>query len=251
MGDGLLCRLASLPILPMVTPNKVVQPIHRDEVVEGILAAADSQTGGVLALAGPAPVAFGKVLQAFASAYYGHKLPILPVPLKLALLACDATAYIPLIPTVDRERVLGLSGTLPIESGADLDRLGVTVRPMSERLKFEPMGRRALIAEARALFGQVLGVSPGGALLRRYARGVTGSAIARPRLLPQWFEPLTGNSVLAERLRMASRLAEASAGGEGQLAKGSRFTRLLRLTGAMLRECLMLPTRWLGTLRAS
>ncbi|WP_339345896.1 NAD-dependent epimerase/dehydratase family protein [uncultured Sphingomonas sp.] len=239
---GLLAKLATLPLLPMIEPHRTVQPIHLDEVVDGILAAADGQAGGVRALAGPQQVAFGDVLRLLARQYRGRRLPIIPVPLSLALFACDMTARLPLIPTVDRERVLGLAGTEPIDSAADLAALGVAVRPIGERLAREPAGRRALLAEGRA-FLRHAGIAPTPALLRRYARAWPEGAIARPRLPLRWCEPLGSDTPLGRRLRVAARIAEASAPGEAALAAGSRIARLARLAAHGAYDALCLPLR--------
>jgi nucleoside-diphosphate-sugar epimerase len=239
---GLLCGLARLPALPMIEPARTVQPIHLDEVVRGALAAADGRASGVLALAGPGQVAFGDVLRALAKTFGGGRLRILPMPLRLALLACDVSARLPLFPTVDKERVLGLAGTEPIESALDLARLGLDVQPITAMLPREPAGRRALLAEGRA-FLRHAGIAPTSALLRRYARALPEGAIARPHWLLRWREPIGGASELGKRLRIAARIAEASAPGEAMLARGSLFR--LVLEGAF--EMLLLPTRLIAT----
>ncbi len=243
---GLLCRLAGMPILPMIEPGRMVQPIHLDEVVRGMLAAADGRATGVLALAGAEQIAFGDVLRALSQAYGGKRLPILPVPLRLALLACDFSALVPLMPTVDRERVLGLAGTERIDSAFDLMRLGVTVEAFAERLAKEPAGRRALLAEGND-FLRHAGIAPTSALLRRYARAVPGGAIVRPHWGLRWREPLTATSPLGKRLRIAARIAEASAPGEAMLARGSRAGRLFGLTIRGMLELVLLPTRLLAS----
>jgi NADH dehydrogenase len=247
---GLLCRLSQLPVLPMVDPQRMVQPIHIDEVVRGILAAADGAVTGMLRLAGPRPIGFGELLRVLARSYGGRRLAIVPVPLRLALFACDMTARLPLIPTVDRERVLGLAGTAPMECSSDLHLLGVDVRPLAERLAREPAGRRATLAEGRAFLRLAMDAEPGAALIRRYARAVTTGAICRPQLLLRWREPIWGDVEFAKRLRVASRIAEASVSLEATLARGTRLGRLVRLVGAMALEAVMLPSRLMASLMA-
>lgn len=244
---GLLCRLARLPALPMIEPHRTVQPIHLDEVVRGTLAAADGRAHGVLALAGPDQIAFGDVLRALALAFGGKRLRILPIPLRLALLGCAISARLPLFPTIDKERVLGLAGTEPIESALDLARLGLDVAPMAVRLPREPAGRRALIAEGRA-FLRHAGIVPTSALLRRYALAVPEGAIVRPHRALRWREPLGASSVLGQRLRVAARIAEASAPGERMLSSGSRPARLFRLAIEGLFELLLLPSRMIASI---
>lgn len=243
----LLCRISALPLLPMVAPHRTVQPIHRDEVVQGILGAVDKQKTGTFALAGPMPIPFGEFLRSLAKAYYGRTLIILPVPLKLALIGCDMTAVVPLVPTIDRERVLGLVGTEPIASSKDLEELGVVVSPVAQRLALEPAGIRALLSEARAFLRYVLRKSPSPAMLARYARSWPEGAIARPHILLRWREPLALSSGLSLRLRVASRIAEASRQGEVALSHGTRSMRLMWLVGALSIEAVVLPTRLLAS----
>lgn len=243
---GLLCGLSRLPALPMIEPRRAVQPIHLDEVVRGALAAADGRVGGVLALAGAEQIAFGDVLQALALTFGGKRLPILPIPLRLALFACDVSARMPFLPTIDRERVLGLAGTEPIDSAFDLVRLGLDVQPMTVRLPAEPAGRRALLREAYA-FLRYAGIRPTPALLRRYARALPEGAIARPHWGLRWREPLTATGAFSKRLRIAARIAEASAPGEMILMRGSRAGRLFGLALQGLFEVLLLPTRLLAS----
>lgn len=244
---GLLCRITRLPILPMIDPHRCVQPIHRDEVADGIFAAIDKRLIGVFALAGPEPMPFGEVLRSLACGYGGRRLPVLPVPLRLALLGCDVTAKLPLFPTVDRERVLGLAGTEPIDAAEDLATLGIVVRPLAQGLAREPLGRRALIAEAKAFLRHAVPVAPEAALIKRYVRAFPDGAISRPRLLLGWREPVRG--ALAARLRVAARIAEAGAAANATLSGGSRFGRLAVLGVTILLEALKLPSRSLAGLR--
>jgi hypothetical protein len=161
------------------------------------------------------------------------------------LLACDVSARLPLLPTIDKERVLGLAGTEPIDSALDLVRLGVDVQPLTARLSREPAGRRALLSEASMFLGYA-GVRPTPALLRRYARALPEGAIARPHWGLRWREPLTAAGALAKRLRIAARIVEASAPGERMLMRGSRARRLLDLALQGAVELLVLPSRLLA-----
>lgn len=244
---GLLCRITRLPFLPMIDPHRPVQPIHRDEVARGILAAIDRSLCGVLALAGPVPLPFGELLKTLARAYRGRRLPILPVPLRLALLGCAATVRLPFLPTVDRERVLGLAGTEPIDAADDLARLGLVVVPLARGLAREPEGRRALLREAHAFLRHAGGRPPRPALAKRYARAFPGGAIARPHLPLSWREPLRGGTALADRLRAAARIAETESG----LAGGSRTQRLAGLAAVLLGEVCKLPLRLIPSLGRS
>jgi nucleoside-diphosphate-sugar epimerase len=257
---GLLCRLVGLaPVLPMVDPWREVQPIHVDEVAAGLLALADNETSGWIGLAGTASLPFGKFLKALARHLHGKSLPIVPVPLRLALLACDATAKLPLVPTVDRERVLGLAGFVPMPCADHLKALGLTIRPLEIGLAGEPRARRLRIADARAGLRYVLGRRPGLDLLRRGVRAVEVSDPAAAAVIPtlcriapfllRAIEPIGGHAPLKRRLELFAALAEASPEGES-LLRGENTPRWLRLAkagGHLMGETILFPIRTMAT----
>ena len=257
---GLLCRLVGIaPVLPMIDPWREVQPIHLDEVCRGLLLLADNDMTGWVGLAGPEPLSFGKFLKTLAGTLYGKSLPIVPIPLRLALLACDVTAKLPLLPTVDRERVLGLAGFQPMPCAEHLRALGLTVRPVATGLAAEPMARRLRIAEARAGLVTSSAVRRGLDLLRRAVRAIESSdppgtpvmsrACRAVPFLLHAVEPIGGDAPLKRRLATLTSLAEASPEGEAMLRQQgttptARLTRIaLRLAG----ETLLLPFRLIAT----
>ena len=250
---GLLLRLSRLPILPMVAPGTPVQPIHRDEVARGILLGVDGPLSGVIGLAGAEPVAFGTVLKTLAVGTDGRSPWIVPIPLRLALLGCAAVNAVPFGPRVDRERVLGLAGTRPMSTQADLDRLGLRVLPVSQGLLGEPATRRALLAEGRILTRYVLRTRPDGELVRRYVRALTRAGTVPPLALPRsvrsvpgllrFIEPLNADAPLARRLALAARIAEASPAGETALSRHGRARRLAGLAADGAIEALAMPMR--------
>jgi len=257
---GLLCRVIGIaPVLPMIDPWRQVQPIHLDEVCAGLLLLADNDTTGWIGLAGPEPLSFGKFLKTLAGTLYGKSLPIVPIPLRLALLACDATAKFPLIPTVDRERVLGLAGFQPMPCAEHLRALGLTVRPVAIGLATEPMARRVRLAEARAGLAYILGRPPGLDLLRRAVRAIElekpPGAPVMPRacravpFLLHAIEPIGADAPLQRRLALLSALAEVSPEGEAMLRQqgANRAARLARITLRLAGEALLLPFRLIAT----
>jgi nucleoside-diphosphate-sugar epimerase len=248
---GLLCRIVGLaPALPMIQPRQPVQPIHRDEVARGILAAVDRKLSGPVGLAGADPIEFGRFLNTLARRTRGRGVLVLPLPLGPVLVACRMLNALPLGPKVDPERVLGLAGVRFVETRADLERLGLTVRPFADGMAGEPAARRQLLAEGRCLLGFVLRADPGGALVRRYARAMgSAGALALPPLvrrwpaLLRWVEPLGGEGDLRRRLTIALALAEASPEGERALSCGDRTGRLVRLAADLLIDVLAMPVR--------
>ena len=257
---GLLSKLVGLaPMLPMVDPVAAgAAGSHVDEVAAGLLALAGNETTGWVGLAGPASMPFGAFLKALARYLHGKPLPIVPIPLRAALLACDATAKLPLVPTVDRERVLGLAGFEPMPCAEHLSALGLTVRPLAEGLAGEPRARRMRIADARAGLRYVLGRPPRLDLLRRAVRAVelgdpAAAAVippicrAAPALLGA-IEPIGGKAPLKRRLELFATLAEASPDGEAMLdQRGGRSMRLGRIGARFFGEAILFPIRILAT----
>jgi nucleoside-diphosphate-sugar epimerase len=256
---GLLSKLVRLtPILPMVALERKVQPIHLDEVVEGLLVLASrpaaSQGGmpaGICVLAGPDPITFGDLLRLLRRAHTGKGLVLLRVPVWMALLGCDLSRLIPFTPTIDRERVLGLVGTSPMESASNLAALDLKIIPPARRLAVVHTVRMQMIAEARAMLSYVSGENrpPKAAtarLVRAFDRqgaeplGIPRSVVNCPWLL-RVFEPLrarTGHR-LAERLHLAVMVAESMREQRG------RRRNLLSLLGLAFLEVTALPFRLL------
>ncbi len=255
---GLLSKLAMMTsILPMVRPHQMVQPIHRDEVARGILLAAESPAAGALGLAGPQPIAFSTFLDQLAWRLHGGRMVLIPLPLGLVLWVSTLINKLPLLPHVDRERILGLAGTRPMPTAADLDRLGLTVLPFSEGMLKEPAARRALIREGRTLLHYVTGSAPSASLLHLYMRALRAKgeegALRLPRavhaapFLLRFLEPLSGHGALKSRLQIATVLVARTDGLHG-LDRGGRLQRLLRLAGSLLIEAAAMSARLLATL---
>lgn len=254
---GLMLRLAGLPILPMVGATNMVQPIHVDEVCDALLLLTSGCSTGRVHVASPAPMTFGAFLKLLACECHAHSLPIVPVPLSPILSLCRLTEYLPFVPTVDRERVLGLAGVRVMETAEDLANLGLIVRPVTEHLRHSPAGRKGLLVEGRTLLRYVLGGRPSTILLRRYARairkvapqsgpmGFTSIVIIWPATL-RFIERLQRDGTLERRLDVAAALLEASPLGARALFGGpnrSRVLRILEVLAELSVDAIALPVR--------
>jgi nucleoside-diphosphate-sugar epimerase len=220
---GLMSKLAGLPVIPMIALDREVQPIHLDEVCDGLLALALDPPAGrqTVVLAGPVPVTFGNWLRTLRRARHGRRLQLIPVPIALALMACDVSKAIPFVPTVERERVLGLAGAAPMASAADLAALGLPLRDPARALLDTPVARRRLIAECRAMLRYVTGIrlrSPGAVIrLARVVQRDPAFGRALPALAVRWpallrlLEPVRPamHHGLSRRLHLAAMVAEA------------------------------------------
>lgn len=244
---GLMAKLAGLPVLPMIGLDREVQPIHLDEVCDGLLALALDPPAGrqTVVLAGPAPMTFGNWLRALRRARHGRRLWLIPMPMGFALMACDMTKAIPFLPTVERERVLGLAGAAPMASAEDLAALGLTLREPADALMDCRPARRRLIAECRAMLRYVAGTrlrSPGAIIrLARVARRDPAFRRALPRVALRWpgllrlIEPIRPSMQhgLSRRLHLAAMVVESLPVEPAQPDLGTLAKELVLEAGAL------------------
>ena len=249
---GLMSRLATLPVLPMIGLDREVQPIHLDEVCDGLLALALDPPAGrqTVVLAGPTPVTFGAWLRTLRRGQRGRGLWLVPVPIGIALRACDWTRRIPFLPTVDRERVLGLAGAVPMPSAGDLAALGLSLHDPARALMRCRAARRRLLAECAAMLRYVGDVRSAGATIR-LARAVSHDPAFRralPSPMVRWpgllrlIEPVRPSMrhSLSRRLHLAAMVAEAMPAQRPQPRM-----RWPAVAGQVVLEIVVLPFRLL------
>jgi nucleoside-diphosphate-sugar epimerase len=226
---GLLSRVtALLPVLPMIGLTRELQPIHLDEVCEGLLRLAldPPATGDTFVLGSPHTVTFGEWLRILRRARTGRRLLLIPIPMQAALWACDATQWLPFGPKVSRERVLGLAGAAPMDSAADLAALGIVPRDPETDLSSTPAARQRLPCEAAAMLHYVAGhrVDDADAVARLAAamaddpasrRALPALALRWPALL-RFIEPIRPSTQhgLSRRLHLAAMVIESLPGSE-------------------------------------
>jgi hypothetical protein len=164
---------------------------------------------------------FGAWLRMLRRARHGRGMLLVPVPIALALAGCDLSRRIPFLPTVERERVLGLAGAAAMPSAGDLAALGVWLRdPFRALMQCRPT-RRRLIAESAALLRYVTGApvrSPGAIIrlaraMRRdqaFLRALPSAAVRWPALI-RFVVPLRPalQHRLSRRLHLAAMVAES------------------------------------------
>ncbi|ULJ83011.1 NAD(P)-dependent oxidoreductase (plasmid) [Rhizobium sp. C104] len=256
---GLMAKLAALsPLLPMIGLSREVQPIHLDEVAEGLLALAtqESQPPQTFVLAQQKPISFAAWLRMLRRSQGKGNLHFIPIPLAAALFACRMTKLVPLIPTVDPERVLGLAGAAPMESGESLRLLKLNLAdPMTALAgEFSQTGKDHSRSEAQALL-RYLGIAPTEMQLQRLCEGLrreglsplglSTTVIRHPRLLA-FFEPPASRT--QHRLARALYLADLASEPERHAGpKAGFFGAALTIAG----DVLLFPLRALlaGTYR--
>ena len=246
---GLMRKLTGMtPVLPMIGVDREVQPIHRDEVCQGLLTLALLATlpRHVHVLAGPKPMRFGAWLQLLRRAETGRDLVLIPLPERLALLACKILSVMPI---VDPERILGLISTAFVPSERDIGALGLAIADPSAVLLADRRNRES-VREAALLLHYLMGRKAPIKAVARLARAIRNGGdepvhlspwIARFPGLLRLFEPVGGLPAhrLARHLGLAAMVVEAlpPEGGRG------RRTTILGAVLQVSAEAVALPFR--------
>jgi nucleoside-diphosphate-sugar epimerase len=254
---GQLCKITSLsPILPMIAPQTLVQPIHLDELVEGLirLAAGMGPKNQVVGLASNDAVPFGYFLKKLRKVRQQQSLVILPIPVPAALFLVAIVNIIPLLPTVSREKVLGLAGMPVLDTNDDLQALKLCPAAISTGLL--KGSRRAVIREGHALLRFVLKHPPAINEMKRYVRGVERHGVYQPLDLPPLWRLITVSPVkdrlaisgpgLQDRLYLAALIAECARDNRAAFYRysGMGCLRVIgTLFGLAVRETMLAPVR--------
>lgn len=252
----LVNAVRKLPIIPAFVPAPVIQPIHLDDLVDGLLRCCASPPGAarILCLGSNTPVSFTDFLRAIARYRIGrYRLP-LPVPvavvrLVVALLGANLSSRLGL------DKLNSLFDLPAMQTRDDLAALGLTLRPFSSGMtKVGQDRRRSLIREGRALLTYVLKTEPAVALIKRYVHSIEDLRGGQAIGLPEWMlhvpatlalldnhsiQDSTKGQELCWRLDAATVLAEASVQGAARfLGLGERSGFMidgLRMAGAVFR----------------
>lgn len=246
MFGTLVGAVRQLPVLPAFLPAPNVQPIHIDDLAEGLLRIIERNDvpPGVLRLASSNPVSFTQFLLAIASDRVHRQRWFMPVPIMFVKLI-NTILGSRLRKQLGLERLNSLFDLPLMDSNDDLSKLGLSLRSLSSGMHSSgDSRRRRLICEGQAMLTYVLKERPGSILIRRYVRAVemlrAGSPIDLPRFalkLPAFIALLDERNFTASvqqgeeffwRLNAATALAEASTRG------AYRFLGLGRNSGLLM-----------------
>jgi nucleoside-diphosphate-sugar epimerase len=239
---GLVEIVRRLPALPAILPAPRVQPIHVEDLAEGLLRVGEGGAiaGAVHNLAAESPVSFTAFLRCIATQRLRRQRVFVPVPAVAlaAVLRMRGSGA-----AGQRERLRSLTRLPRLETGPDLAALDLRLRSLASGM--HPSGsdrRRRLLREGATLLRYVLGTTAPRALIVRYARAIERLRDGRPLTLPgialRWPSSLAvfddpalldraGAGELRWRLDAATTLAEASpAGARAFLNIGERSTYL-------------------------
>ena len=113
--------------------SQPVQPIHVGDVCRALDLALERRAAGVLVLADPEPVPFRALLEEIARRL-GRPCRLVPIPFAPALAAARVAERLRLPLPIGSENLLGLQAQRFVPSSADLERLGLRLRPLAESL---------------------------------------------------------------------------------------------------------------------
>ena len=203
---------ALTPVLPMLGLDRQVQPIHLDEVCHGLLTLAlRRELTDPFYVIGGEPISFARWLKILRKVQTGGGLVLIPLPLKLMLLACDIFPFLP------KERVLGLAAAEPMDSRESLKALNIVPADPLARLQQEEAATDG--GEARALL-RYLGAMPTATMERDLSAGLERAGLSplglsplllkRPGLIALVEPPANRQANhLAQALHLASQVIEA------------------------------------------
>lgn len=171
-ASGLFLQLAQfldkLPLAPHFLPSPKLQPIHVEDLCEGILIALCENYSGVLCLASPQEIDFHIFLK-FLSKYRLRKaFWSVPVP---RFILDFVRRLLPSHPTLIRLHSLF---TLPyLNSADDMVKLGLQLRGLDDGMHLSGnLRRRYIFMEAQILFRYLIGSPPSIKMLKLYCNYV-------------------------------------------------------------------------------
>lgn len=245
---SLVLTVRQLPVLPMFLPAPLVQPIHVEDLAEGLLRLAERNDAhpSLYCLAAPEPVSFAQFLNEIAVSRLRCRRLFLPVPVMLI----NALGK-KLRTSLGLERLSSLFELPVMTTASSLEELGLTLRSLSSGL--HPSGsdrRRHMLQEGVALLTYVLKAVPSRVLLRRYVRVIEqmhgGQALGLPPLFVKypvmlslldrtaWPDKKTSDAFFW-RLDAATVLAEATTMGAVHfLGIGNKLARQRGAVGSLI-----------------
>lgn len=138
------------PLVPL--PQRggaLLQPIHRDDVVQCLMAAIKPETGNTsIIIAGAQPMTYAEIIQACGRAA-GCRVRVISIPLWGMLALAWVTRFIPGLPSIARDEVRRLLEDKAFDIGLMQARLGV--RPCTLKEGLARMGAAGEIAGRHAV----------------------------------------------------------------------------------------------------
>lgn len=261
---GTLCSLVrAFSVFPMAGAYRDVQPIHLDEVCDGLFRLIEKSVvrKTTYVLASSRPVTFGHFMKKLACQTLGRSILIIPVPASVVMALLVVIGPILGLRENYRERILGLIGLPTVKNSDDLNELDLSISNLDDGLstdKFVLLRRQLL--EGYVLFLYLTAAKPGIGFLRRYVRGIEKYTDAKPLSFPLlvrlWpatlalWEPVSKDGGGADnfqgRLHLALLIADAvspSGTSAYDYVGQGKAKAALRIIAAGILEVIFMPFR--------
>jgi len=226
---GRLCSsLRNLPFIPAFVPSPLIQPIHIQDLVKGLLncLTLENYSGQIFKLGSIDPISFTFFLQSIARIHNNKSRLLLPIP-TFAVLAIIKIIGKSFAARTGLDKLKSLMDVPLMDTKADLSFLRLQLRSLQSGLtKSGRYNRHALIIEGNSLLTYILKSTPSVSLIKIYVRAIESLRDKKPLgFLPifnRWPILLalldtpegrkrTGHSEFIWRLRAAVAIAETSA----------------------------------------
>jgi len=130
--------VGSFPVIPLLANGKaIVQPIHVDDLCTAILRCCErgpALAKAVLRLGDVEGISLREFLQLAALARHGRHKIMIPVPLWPVELTVRLAEKLHIGLPINSNNLQGLRTVARMETREDLNRLGLTLRPISEAI---------------------------------------------------------------------------------------------------------------------
>lgn len=254
--EGIFGRLTDLvkrlPILPAFYPAPMIQPIHVNDLVEGLIKIVENSTieSCALNLASSESITFHSFLSIISKSRVRSRRWFLPVPV-IIIQSIHRILGPRYSSRLGLEQLDSLFKIPRMETGESLTILNLSLRSVVSGMhKSGKHRRRELFREGRALLTYILRESPPNNLLCRYVRAIEKVSNGLSLALPEWgirrparIAMLDINSLkdspLSYRLDIATMLAEATPIGAKRFLNYPPDQRLLRGISTILLSILM------------
>jgi uncharacterized protein YbjT (DUF2867 family) len=144
----LLRTLARVPAFPVFGSGaSLMQPVHVEDLADGVVAAVERDARGEYNLAGPEPIPYSRVIVE-ASAALGRRVPLLRLPLGPVAAAVRVAERLPGFP-ITHEQVLRLQEDKAFDIRTSARDLGYAPRPFATGVREEVARLRAVGVLAR------------------------------------------------------------------------------------------------------
>ncbi|QDM17954.1 NAD-dependent epimerase/dehydratase family protein [Tardiphaga sp. vice278] len=224
---GTICQfLRKSPLIPRFWPEPGVQPVHLDDLADGLIACAirPDVPAGIYEIAAERPLAFSAFLRQLADIRLKRRVFAVPVPM-LAIATLARLSFLGPAVSGAAQRLASLASLPVMQTQDSLAALGLRLRSLPDGLALPGSSRRRLILEARTLLAYELrGLAPV-SCVKRYVRAVEalyqGQALVlrplfrqQPRMLAVVDQPKSrlraAGDLFQQRLDLATVCAEAS-----------------------------------------